>query len=55
MAMARLTNSTVMLRCAKYDRAATQTNAWITVFMCIIGHSIHDPINVLTYNSQADR
>jgi hypothetical protein len=40
MAMARLTNSTVMLRCAKHDRAANQMNAWI---------------NVLTYNSQADR
>jgi hypothetical protein len=26
-----------MLRFAQHDRAVTQTNAWITVFMCIIG------------------
>jgi hypothetical protein len=26
-----------MLRCAQHDRAVTQTNVWINVFMCIIG------------------
>jgi hypothetical protein len=26
-----------MLRCAQHDRAGIQTNAWIKVFLCIIG------------------
>jgi len=25
-----------MLRCAQHDRAVTHTDAWITVFMCMI-------------------
>src|SRR5229473_2841244 len=33
-----------MLRCAQHDRAVTQTNVWINVFMCMIG-----PLRSLIY------